>query len=624
MKKKGLVLILVLLFCLFLSGIGHKESKVSAADGEKYKLVTNVADLAVGDKIVIVCQSKIKGMGTVSENGASVDISLSEDKTLATLNTSVVKLTVESGYSTGTYSFKTSDNKYLYWSSSNTLKLNATKSDNSSWNININSAGVATISNCNDSSRKLQYNATNPRFACYTSSQTDVNIYKEQSTFAQIKSLLDTYYNAGSYTKDTIINVQPELENEIKEYFHTGNMPELKRTTVYTPGKLVMTTEKDKNGVGYKDDGNNMVRFYGKEETFDFSVSNTSVEKYYVTLKDFVDGTTGQTCNYGELDITKGWTVSSDGERTIYTSTDAGVKEAFKLFTAPMWLGGLDDKGDNYLDFTKTTIEVVDHELVMKLWVAETEMPENGVGGKLVATAEVDSEGANAVFSQATIYYPYAKEVDRVVQELELWNNKEVTEEVTLPQKDTKDLFEFIWKLDGEVIKTIGHEPGGNDEEYNLTVTYSAKGVEDSSLPITIKVPKKQASVATDTLSIFANKGTLSGESITWKSNNFTFTNNKGGATSDIRTSDADHFRAYKNSNIIISSTNGQKIKSIVITCTSGTYANDLKNSTFSTGTTSVSEKNVTITFSTPVDSVTITLGVNQVRLNKVVVNFEQ
>ena len=87
-------------------------------------------------------------------------------------------LTVEAGSSSGTYAFKTADGKYLSWSSGNSLALSNTKNVNSSWNVTFSGSNV-TITNAKDSNRKLQWNASAPRFACYTSSQTAIQIYKE-------------------------------------------------------------------------------------------------------------------------------------------------------------------------------------------------------------------------------------------------------------------------------------------------------------------------------------------------------------------------------------------------------------------------------------------------------------
>lgn len=85
-------------------------------------------------------------------------------------------LEVEAGSQDGTFALKMPDETYLYWDSGNSLKTTDRVTDNSSWNISFNGE-TATITNVADPSRKLQYNAGAPRFACYTSNQTAVNLF---------------------------------------------------------------------------------------------------------------------------------------------------------------------------------------------------------------------------------------------------------------------------------------------------------------------------------------------------------------------------------------------------------------------------------------------------------------
>ena len=90
-------------------------------------------------------------------------------------------LTVVQGYTSDTYAFKTSDGKYLYWTSGNSLATNATLNANTSWKVAFDSSGNAIIQNAKNNNRKLQWNADSNglRFACYTTSQTAIQIYKK-------------------------------------------------------------------------------------------------------------------------------------------------------------------------------------------------------------------------------------------------------------------------------------------------------------------------------------------------------------------------------------------------------------------------------------------------------------
>lgn len=89
-------------------------------------------------------------------------------------------LTVVAGSVSGSFAFKTSSDKYLYWNSGNTLDLTTNVIDKSSWTVTIDeNNNNATISNVYDPDRKLQYNAASgqERFCAYTSVQKAVQLY---------------------------------------------------------------------------------------------------------------------------------------------------------------------------------------------------------------------------------------------------------------------------------------------------------------------------------------------------------------------------------------------------------------------------------------------------------------
>ena len=216
-----------------------------------------------------------------------------------------------------------------------------------------------------------------------------------ESTQDDLTGILTSYYNNGFYTKDTVINVDVDKFSEdvgsvegSDSFFHAGLVPSLTRRTVYSPGKLVMTTDEDIAGVGYKDVENGMVRFHGVNENVDFTVYNTNVEDYYVTLFDFMSSVV--TSQYGTTILDAIWEESNG----VYSTTDADVLDAFRLFTAPMWLGKT-AKNENYVTYTKATIEESNGNLIMKLWVSKIN------SGLLVDYTEND--GINYVFSQANI-----------------------------------------------------------------------------------------------------------------------------------------------------------------------------------------------------------------------------
>ncbi len=131
------------------------------------------------------------------------------------------------------------------------------------------------------------------------------------------------------------------------------------------------------------------------------------------------------------------------------------------------------------------------------------------------------------------------------------------------------------------------------------------------------KEEPKSYDVAID---IFSTTGALSSDKskITWTNAAVTVTNKKGSTA--IRTSDADHFRAYANSQLVISVNGGTLVK-VVITCTSGSYATVMQTSATNAGlTATVSDSVVTITCS-DVSEIAFNLTA-QSRINKIDVTY--
>ena len=124
----------------------------------------------------------------------------------------------------------------------------------------------------------------------------------------------------------------------------------------------------------------------------------------------------------------------------------------------------------------------------------------------------------------------------------------------------------------------------------------------------------------TETFAIAANAGTLNDKTITWSSENFTFSAQQGSNNNAIRTSDTDHFRIYKGNIFTVAAKGTQKLMKIVVTCTSADYAAVLVESLASVSgvTATANGAVVTITFTGDATSLTFTTTA-QVRVN----NFE-
>ena len=140
--------------------------------GNVWAAFEKASSIAVGDQVVFVYETGTMELKSISSTSTPYGIGIKYTTTPAGTWT----FDVVAGSATNTFAFKNGDN-YLAWSSGNSLKVSSTLDSNSSWTVTFES-GNAIISNAQTSSRKLQWNAGSPRFACYTSNQTAIQLYK--------------------------------------------------------------------------------------------------------------------------------------------------------------------------------------------------------------------------------------------------------------------------------------------------------------------------------------------------------------------------------------------------------------------------------------------------------------
>ncbi len=207
----------------------------STAWGQTWEKATSIA---TGDVVLLVCESKNMELSSISTTNTKYGIGVA----YTTSPAGAYELTVEAGSSSGTYSLKNGSN-YLYWNSGNSLATNATKSANTSWSITF-SNGNATIKNAEDNSRIIGWNASSLRFACYTSSQTAVQLYKKVSTdpCASLAAPIVTTTNITNNSFTLSWNAVAGAES-YNVYNYTTDVAENITTTSYTFTELTPNTE---------------------------------------------------------------------------------------------------------------------------------------------------------------------------------------------------------------------------------------------------------------------------------------------------------------------------------------------------------------------------------------------
>lgn len=150
-----------------------KKAEIKIAVTEAGAVAFAVAkSIAAGDTVYLACNAVSKQYAGPNNANASAYGTASDFVDSKPVKTGLA-LIVEAGAADGTFSFKIASgdykDKYLAWSSGNSLKVDATKDNNSSWVVTFDADGNATIKNKADETRIIWWNVSSPRFACYTS-----------------------------------------------------------------------------------------------------------------------------------------------------------------------------------------------------------------------------------------------------------------------------------------------------------------------------------------------------------------------------------------------------------------------------------------------------------------------
>ena len=190
--------------------------KIVGADD--FVLVTSTDDVDTAGEYVLVYTNNSNedhAMSTAYSNNfyGQTTEGFSRDNNIVTLEdpTTVNVITLEDA-GNGSFYIKaqgTDNDYYLYYNSGNTVHRseNYTAEDKYKWNITIND-DKAIIRNVGTADRYLQYNASSPRFACYTNSQQNAKLYKRGgSASISVPSTLDLVIPAGATSVDGSVTV---------------------------------------------------------------------------------------------------------------------------------------------------------------------------------------------------------------------------------------------------------------------------------------------------------------------------------------------------------------------------------------------------------------------------------
>ena len=209
---------------------------------ETYTLVTDVDELAEGDKVIIVNTDYYKAMSTTqnTNNRAAVDVEIMYNEIQVPQSGEVQVFTLE-GNADGWY-FNTGSG-YIYAASSTSNRLNTKdeKDDNAKATISIDNDWntSATIQFQGIYSHDLlKYNKDNNLFSCYLSGQENVQIFKKKTT-PDVDVTISAVGYATLYYSDRALKV-PDGVTATTYSVADGKLAESK---TYAAGKVIPAGE---------------------------------------------------------------------------------------------------------------------------------------------------------------------------------------------------------------------------------------------------------------------------------------------------------------------------------------------------------------------------------------------
>lgn len=285
-----------------------------SATAQTYSVATEITaeDLGKSEYILVGLNSsknsyQAAGAYTTNKAGgyyAVVDITVNDDACDLTNVSGVAKFTIVAGTEKDSYALKTSDGKFVNFTG--TTNANMTFVDEAakaaSFTITFGTDGKATITNCNETARKLQYNAGNtPRFTNY-SNQSDPYLYK-LSTASQ-KEVKTPQFSVQEGEVEAGTQVEIDCATPSAEIYYTldGTTPD-KTSTLYT-GAITITETTTVKAIAY---------LGGKD-------SNVASATYTVKTQENPD-VTGDTVEFN-------FTGDSAYNMTLMSGTDSGYPDA--------------------------------------------------------------------------------------------------------------------------------------------------------------------------------------------------------------------------------------------------------------------------------------------------------
>lgn len=181
---------------------------------QTFKKVNSTDALEIGKRYLIVCEDKATAMGAIQNDfRSSEDVTIETGQIRTEVNGNGQPFQVILGGQEGAYTLYDATAKAYLSLTSDKNKLHNSdeaNSQNAQWTITV-SGGLASIQNNAYKNRTIQYNASSPRFACYTNGQQPVALYVNTTSGSGIKevmasdnTLVDVYTVNGQLVRQNV------------------------------------------------------------------------------------------------------------------------------------------------------------------------------------------------------------------------------------------------------------------------------------------------------------------------------------------------------------------------------------------------------------------------------------
>ncbi|MBQ7689706.1 MAG: chitobiase/beta-hexosaminidase C-terminal domain-containing protein [Muribaculaceae bacterium] len=217
------------------------------SSGTTYEWATSINAGDVGKRFVLVYEGDEYVMtGIASGNYGTYEAITISSHRFVDSNSTALPLTL--GGETDAWTFQTPDGKYLNWSSGNSLSLSDNVSSNSQWIVRFNNS-ILNLKNKADSLRMIKFNTLSPRFACYTSGQQLIQLYREVEAAGAHTVTLPSGLTGGTVTSNSLRPGNTANEGETVVLTVSAETGYGLESLSYTPTGGSATTITPVNGV---------------------------------------------------------------------------------------------------------------------------------------------------------------------------------------------------------------------------------------------------------------------------------------------------------------------------------------------------------------------------------------